>query len=41
MNILSSLLYFLLSRSRNITLSTVDPDDETGHDGDIWIVYEP
>ena len=40
MNILSSLLYFLLTRSTKITVSTTIPTDEEGADGDVWIVYE-
>lgn len=40
MNILSSILYFLLSRSRKITVSTTAPTSEDGANGDVWIVYE-
>lgn len=39
MNILSSLLYFLLSRSRKITISTTAPTSGQGDNGDVWIVY--
>lgn len=40
MNIISSLLHFLLSRSRKIYITTTEPTDADGANGDIWLVYD-
>ena len=42
MNILSSLLYFILEKigaMPEIFISTVDPTVSDGKDGDLWIKY--